>query len=64
MCRAAGVPITLASDAHYPEQAADRHSDMIRYARAAGYREQLTFDVGGASRLVPLPEPEPEPMPG
>ncbi|OLB79918.1 MAG: hypothetical protein AUI14_08875 [Actinobacteria bacterium 13_2_20CM_2_71_6] len=67
MSRRAGVPITLASDAHYPEQAADRHRVLVSYARAAGYREQLSFRVGGTATLVPLPDPngmpDPERMP-
>ncbi|WP_158841334.1 histidinol-phosphatase [Saccharothrix deserti] len=59
MCGQAGVPITLASDAHYPDEAADRHLDMARYAREAGYREQLSFGVGGHVTRVDLPEPPP-----
>ncbi|MDI1464557.1 histidinol-phosphatase [Catellatospora sp. KI3] len=58
MCHEAGVPITLASDAHEPHEAADRFDEIIRYARAAGYRERLAFDTGGASRLVPLSDPD------
>lgn len=62
MCRQAGVPITLASDAHHPEDAADRHREMAEYARAAGYREQLSFGVGGQRTFVPLPgSPDPGP---
>jgi len=56
----AGVPITLASDAHYPELAAERHGLLVRYARSAGYRHRLKFGVGGAATLVALPDPDGE----
>ncbi|GAA3349409.1 histidinol-phosphatase HisJ [Amorphoplanes nipponensis] len=58
MSHQAGIPITLASDAHYPDQAADQHMELVRYARAAGYRHQLAFRVGGAAHLVALPDPD------
>lgn len=49
----AGVPITLASDAHYPEQAGrDRHR-AVAAAREAGYRERLRYRRRVAE-LVPL----------
>ena len=39
----AGVPITLASDAHLPEEAGWGHEAVIAAARAAGYDERLRF---------------------
>ncbi|MFD3587367.1 histidinol-phosphatase [Streptomyces sp. NPDC058683] len=58
MCHEAGVEITLASDAHYPEQAADQYRTLVRYARAAGYRRRLRFRTGGAQQLAVLPDPD------
>lgn len=40
----AGVPITLASDAHFPHEAADGHTEVVAAARAAGYTTHLRFD--------------------
>lgn len=40
----AGVPITLASDAHYPAEAAWGHDQVLAEARAAGYATRLRFD--------------------
>lgn len=51
---AAGVPITLASDAHAPEDAAIGHDAVVRAARGAGYREYLRFT---ARRAIPTPLP-------
>ena len=42
--RSAGVPITLASDAHMPELAAHAHDQVVAAARAAGYDTHLRFD--------------------
>ena len=42
--RAAGVPITLASDAHMPERIGLRFADGIAAARAAGYDGYLVFE--------------------
>jgi histidinol-phosphatase (PHP family) len=54
MFAAAGVPITLASDAHAPDQAACDHHVVVAAARAAGYDSYLRFDA--RRRLVtPLP---------
>lgn len=51
----AGVPITLASDGHRPEEAGDGVADVVAAARRAGYRTHLRFDR--RRRLeVPLPE--------
>lgn len=50
-----GVPITLASDAHMPDDAAWGHLDVVAAARAAGYAEYLRFAAG--ERLpTPLPD--------
>jgi histidinol-phosphatase (PHP family) len=51
---AAGVPITLASDAHVAEDAATGHDAVVDAARAAGYREYLRFTAR---------RPEPTPLP-
>lgn len=40
---AAGVPITLASDAHFPADAAQHHAEVVALARGAGYSDQLHF---------------------
>lgn len=40
----AGVPITLASDAHAAEEAGYGHAEVVEAARAAGYSEYLRFD--------------------
>jgi histidinol-phosphatase (PHP family) len=39
----AGVPITLASDAHSPHQAGWGHDEVVAAARAAGYTDRLEF---------------------
>ncbi len=39
----AGVPITLASDAHFPGDAARGHDEVVAAARRAGYTEMLRF---------------------
>lgn len=44
MFHGAGVGITLASDAHRPEDAARSHTETVSAARAAGYRQRLRFD--------------------
>ncbi|MCP3995906.1 MAG: hypothetical protein GY722_12705 [bacterium] len=54
MFNKAGVPITLASDAHRPEDTAWEFAEIIGAARAAGYTEHLQFEK--RSRIyVPLP---------
>ncbi len=53
MFHAAGVPVTLASDAHYPNEAGWGHDAVVAAARAAGYRERLRFAKRVAER-VPL----------
>ena len=53
MFHEAGIPITLASDAHFPHEAAWGHAEVVAAARRAGYTERLRFHhrVG---ELVPL----------
>lgn len=41
----AGVPITLASDAHVPEQCARDREELIAVAAAAGYTKRRRFDL-------------------
>ncbi|MEO8509836.1 MAG: PHP domain-containing protein [Chloroflexota bacterium] len=52
--RAAGVPITLASDAHVADDAALGYEVVVAAARRAGYTEYLRFE---ARRRVPTPLP-------
>jgi histidinol-phosphatase (PHP family) len=54
MFHAAGVPITLASDGHSPDQAAWGHDEVVAAARAAGYSQRLQFRRRSRS-FVPLP---------
>ena len=49
----AGVPITLASDGHAPDQAAWGHAEVVAAARAAGYAEYLRFAARSPS-VTPL----------
>jgi histidinol-phosphatase (PHP family) len=49
----AGVPITLASDGHFPSEAAWGHDAVVGAARAAGYSKRLQFRRG-VGELVPL----------
>ena len=53
MFHGAGVPITLASDAHDPDGAGWGHNEVVAAARTAGYRERLRFAKRVAER-VPL----------
>jgi histidinol-phosphatase (PHP family) len=41
---AANVPITLASDAHFPDVAGACHSEVVAAGRAAGYTSYLRFE--------------------
>lgn len=50
----AGVPITLASDAHAPHEAAWGHIEVVQAARAAGYTHHLRFTARNGYEL-PLP---------
>lgn len=55
MFNKAGVPITLASDAHWPEDTAWEFGEVIEAAREAGYTEYLQFEK--RKRIyVPLPD--------
>jgi histidinol-phosphatase (PHP family) len=40
---AAGLPVTLASDAHVPERVGQRFDDIAARAARAGYREYVSF---------------------
>lgn len=54
MFSAAGVPITLASDAHAPEECGRDAQQLVDAARAAGYSEHLVFDQRvPATRVLP-----------
>lgn len=53
----AGVTITLASDAHSPEECGRGRDQAIAAARRAGYRERLRFRQR-VGELVPLESPE------
>ena len=51
---AAGVPITLGSDAHAPDESALGYDEIVAAARRAGYAEYLRFN---ARRRIPTPLP-------
>jgi histidinol-phosphatase (PHP family) len=53
--RAAGLPITLASDAHVPERVGANFDDLIAWARRAGYDEASVY-VGRERRAYPISE--------
>jgi histidinol-phosphatase (PHP family) len=58
----AGVPITLGSDAHMPDESAFGYSHIITEARRAGYADYLRFDA--RRRIVtPLPNLMPPAQP-
>ncbi len=44
MFHGAGVKVTLASDAHHPEDAGHAHDEVVEAARAAGYTHHIRFD--------------------
>ncbi|NLJ69149.1 MAG: histidinol-phosphatase HisJ family protein [Firmicutes bacterium] len=52
-CQQAGVPITLACDAHYPEDVGKGLDEAIELARSAGYTEVAIF-TGRQRTLQPL----------
>ena len=52
-CAKRGVPLSLASDAHQPEDVGLDFDQAVALARDAGYREVLTF-AEGHGRAVPL----------
>jgi len=49
----AGVPITIASDAHFPQDCARDHDLAVAFARDAGYEFRLRFDQR-ESTMTPL----------
>ena len=51
---AAGVPITLASDAHTPDESAFGYAEIVAAARQAGYSDYLRFS---ARRRISTPLP-------
>lgn len=53
--QAAGVGLSLASDAHAPDQVAERHRELVGTALAAGYAEVMLFERR-RPRGVPLVE--------
>jgi histidinol-phosphatase (PHP family) len=50
--RAAGLAITLASDAHRPERVGDRFDDLAALAATAGYTQYVSFE-----QRKPVPHP-------
>jgi histidinol-phosphatase (PHP family) len=52
--QAAGVPITLGSDAHSPDESAFGYEVIVQAARDAGYADFLRFDQ---RRRIPTPLP-------
>jgi len=52
-CRRRGVPLSLASDAHRPEDVGLDFAQAVALARDCGYRE-VTMFAGGRGRAVPL----------
>jgi histidinol-phosphatase (PHP family) len=56
--REAGVPVTLASDAHTPDRLGASFGDAIVLARAAGYEHYATHERR-QRRAIPLPEVAP-----
>jgi histidinol phosphatase-like PHP family hydrolase len=56
MFREAGLPITLASDAHVVRDAGFGRQQVVEAARAAGYTHHLRFERRRRTE-VPLPAP-------
>lgn len=50
-----GLPITLASDAHYPERLGANFVELAAWAREAGYESAVAFEARKAS-TYPLPD--------
>ncbi len=48
-----GVPITIASDAHFPQQCGRDRDEAIALARSVGYTERIAFR-NRVGRMVPL----------
>ena len=51
MFNRAGVPITLASDGHAPDEAAWGHDEVVAAARRAGYTRSLRFRAAAVGRF-------------
>ncbi len=49
----AGVPITLASDAHFPSECGQGHVEVVAAARSAGFTEMVRFE-GRRPYALPL----------
>ncbi|MBO4630939.1 MAG: histidinol-phosphatase HisJ family protein [Lentisphaeria bacterium] len=49
--REAGMPLTLGSDAHKPEDVAADFDRAVEFARTAGYRSALTFQAGKSMEM-------------
>ncbi|HOJ85196.1 MAG TPA: histidinol-phosphatase, partial [Bacillota bacterium] len=55
LCCREGVPVTLGSDAHAPDQGGRYFDDALRLLREAGYRELAVFTARQRS-FIPLEE--------
>jgi histidinol-phosphatase (PHP family) len=53
--RERGLPITFASDAHYPERVGANFADLAAWAREAGYESAVAFE-GRIARPYALPD--------
>ena len=53
-CKALGIPVTISSDAHRPEDLTAGFEEAAALLRAVGYREVMTLDEDGWTRH-PLP---------
>ncbi len=58
MAREAGVQVTLASDAHYPERVGAWFGQAVALARNAGYQDYATFERRNQA-VTKLPKAEP-----
>ncbi len=58
LAHAAGVPITVASDAHFPERLGAWFAEAAALARDAGYQDYATFEHRNQT-VTKLPEAEP-----
>lgn len=57
LCRGRGIPVTLGSDAHAPDEVGRRFADAVALARDAGYEEAVLFR-GRQAQAYRLPEAE------
>jgi len=55
IAREKGLPITLGSDAHSPDEVAANYREAVELALSAGYREITCYSARKISRTVPLP---------